>query len=681
MRAGHLVWIAAIASGITARAADFSFIFDPNQLRWDLSNGVIHAAFQIDPAGRFGLVEIDHLKNGVVWKAPAGQISSPIRLKMGANTYDNSTFFRLLNQHVESPDANTQRQVVILQDVKNSARIQIALEMSADQSVIRYHTSATNLERHRVFADIADLVPFSFSSDAQNFRLLRVTQWSVLPRIIDFQTNQVTLTPDGTPSTFSSGSGGTYCTWMALRDENDRGLFAGWEFDGEAQSSASYSSSSASLALSTTIQSLNHPVDAGATFDLPGAFIGLFQGNWDEAGYRTQRFSEAALAAPAPDGFPYVSWDSWGYETNINEDILRANADIASKLGVELFVVDLGWARGIGDWREDPEKFPSGIRALSDYVHSLGMKFGMHFALAEAMADSPVLQNNPDWTSSESYNYFDALSLCLSNQDTQDWVVNQAVAMIDNYNVDWLLQDGQNMVKKCVKTTHTHDPRDSNYANAVDGIDAVIARIRALRHVHDQRRIGSARGASGSLRRDISILAALRRPVHAGRSVEHRYHAKLHVRRAVAFDESTLRDDGRRGSAGDAGNRNLQKHPPADHVGNGLPRHASAGVGPNRRPTKLRRDQRYRDRDRDARGHRQRLLGYSNPGPSGRQNISRPFPGRPAHPDDDRSAALQRRRPRNSAGFAERGDRLRRTDVNPHSVVRRHSYDGKCSRG
>lgn len=481
MRAGHLVWIAAIASGITARAADFSFIFDPNQLRWDLSNGVIHAAFQIDPAGRFGLVEIDHLKNGVVWKAPAGQISSPIRLKMGANTYDNSTFFRLLNQHVESPDANTQRQVVILQDVKNSARIQIALEMSADQSVIRYHTSATNLERHRVFADIADLVPFSFSSDAQNFRLLRVTQWSVLPRIIDFQTNQVTLTPDGTPSTFSSGSGGTYCTWMALRDENDRGLFAGWEFDGEAQSSASYSSSSASLALSTTIQSLNHPVDAGATFDLPGAFIGLFQGNWDEAGYRTQRFSEAALAAPAPDGFPYVSWDSWGYETNINEDILRANADIASKLGVELFVVDLGWAREIGDWREDPEKFPSGIRALSDYVHSLGMKFGMHFALAEAMADSPVLQNNPDWTSSESYNYFDALSLCLSNQDTQDWVVNQAVAMIDNYNVDWLLQDGQNMVKKCVKTTHTHDPRDSNYANAVDGIDAVVARIRALR--------------------------------------------------------------------------------------------------------------------------------------------------------------------------------------------------------
>src|SRR5438874_6240184 len=38
-----------------------------------------------------------------------------------------------------------------------------------------------------------------------------------------------------------------------------------------------------------------------------------------------------------------------------------------------------------------------------------------------------------------------------------------------------------NMVKKCTKTTHSHDSRDSNYSNSVDGIDAVVSRIRALR--------------------------------------------------------------------------------------------------------------------------------------------------------------------------------------------------------
>src|SRR5262249_55950358 len=103
------------------------------------------------------------------------------------------------------------------------------------------------------------------------------------------------------------------------------------------------------------------------------------------------------------------------------------------------------------------------------------------FALAEAMPDSPVLQANPDWTSSSTYGYFGALSLCLSNKATREWVIQQAIQIVDNYNVDYLLQDGQNMVKKCVKTTHSHDHRDSNYANAVDGIDYVLEEVQRQR--------------------------------------------------------------------------------------------------------------------------------------------------------------------------------------------------------
>jgi alpha-galactosidase len=109
------------------------------------------------------------------------------------------------------------------------------------------------------------------------------------------------------------------------------------------------------------------------------------------------------------------------------------------------------------------------------------MKFGLHFAFAEAMATAPVLQQNPDWASSGSYNYHGALSLCLSNQPARAWIIQQAIQMIDNYNVDWILQDGQTMVKKCTKSTHTHDPRDSNYSNAVDGINYVISEIQRQR--------------------------------------------------------------------------------------------------------------------------------------------------------------------------------------------------------
>jgi alpha-galactosidase len=161
--------------------------------------------------------------------------------------------------------------------------------------------------------------------------------------------------------------------------------------------------------------------------------------------------------------------------------LLRRTAQVAAGLGVEVFVLDLGWSRKIGDWRADPSKFPSGLRALSDHVHSLGMRFGVHFALAEAMEDSPVLQEHPDWASTRSYGYYDAKSLCLSHEPAREWLIAEAVRMIDEYGVDWIVQDGENMVKLCLKGGHTHDAGDSNYSNAVLGLNYVVAEIQRRR--------------------------------------------------------------------------------------------------------------------------------------------------------------------------------------------------------
>jgi alpha-galactosidase len=239
--------------------------------------------------------------------------------------------------------------------------------------------------------------------------------------------------------------------------------------------------SDGALRLSALIPGLHHPVAPGETFTLPSAFLGLFEGEWDEAGHRTQRFAEERLAAPLPPGYPWVGWDSWGYGLDLTEQILRENADAAARLGVELFVVDLGWARHIGDWRDDPVKFPGGLRAVSDHVHRLGMKFGIHFAPAEASPEAPVLQEHPDWTSSETDWYFGAVSLCLANRETREWVVEQAVRMIDDYNVDYIVQDGENMVKRCRRSDHSHHPMDSNWSNSVEGINWVVREVQRLR--------------------------------------------------------------------------------------------------------------------------------------------------------------------------------------------------------
>ncbi|MBP5335540.1 MAG: glycoside hydrolase family 27 protein [Bacteroidales bacterium] len=84
---------------------------------------------------------------------------------------------------------------------------------------------------------------------------------------------------------------------------------------------------------------------------------------------------------------PQMGWNSWNcFMTEINEDLIKATADAMVELGLVdagyiYLNLDDGWH---GDRDElgfitcDPVKFPSGIKALADYIHSKGMKLGIY---------------------------------------------------------------------------------------------------------------------------------------------------------------------------------------------------------------------------------------------------------------------------------------------------------------
>lgn len=84
---------------------------------------------------------------------------------------------------------------------------------------------------------------------------------------------------------------------------------------------------------------------------------------------------------------PPMGWMSWNlYGLDINERIIKANADALvetglSKVGFQYICIDDGWQGGRDKYNNlipDLEKFPSGIKALADYVHSKGLKFGIY---------------------------------------------------------------------------------------------------------------------------------------------------------------------------------------------------------------------------------------------------------------------------------------------------------------
>ena len=85
---------------------------------------------------------------------------------------------------------------------------------------------------------------------------------------------------------------------------------------------------------------------------------------------------------------PPMGWNSWNtFGRNIDEKLIKETADamVGSGLldaGYEYLVIDDCWALRQRDENgrmvADPEKFPSGMKALADYVHSKGLKFGMY---------------------------------------------------------------------------------------------------------------------------------------------------------------------------------------------------------------------------------------------------------------------------------------------------------------
>ncbi len=93
------------------------------------------------------------------------------------------------------------------------------------------------------------------------------------------------------------------------------------------------------------------------------------------------------MALPAQVVPPVMGWSSWNtYHVNISDSLIRTQADAMVRLGLR----DLGYSHvniddGFFGWRDStglmhahPQRFPNGMKAVADYIHSLGLKAGIY---------------------------------------------------------------------------------------------------------------------------------------------------------------------------------------------------------------------------------------------------------------------------------------------------------------
>ena len=96
------------------------------------------------------------------------------------------------------------------------------------------------------------------------------------------------------------------------------------------------------------------------------------------------------------------NWE--GTYFDFDENRLLAIAEKAKELGIELFVLDDGWFGkrnndncSLGDWVENREKLPGGLRGLGEKLNAMGLRFGLWFEPEMVSPDSDLYRAHPDW--------------------------------------------------------------------------------------------------------------------------------------------------------------------------------------------------------------------------------------------------------------------------------------------
>ncbi|PWX64218.1 alpha-galactosidase [Clostridium perfringens] len=152
------------------------------------------------------------------------------------------------------------------------------------------------------------------------------------------------------------------------------------------------------------------------------------------------------------------SWEALSF--SIDEEKIKELATNASKLGVELFVLDDGWFgkrnndnAGLGDWTVNKEKFPNGLNEIIEYINKLGMDFGIWIEPEMVNKDSELYRFHPDWIihdpnrkPSHTRNQY---TLDFSRDEVVDHIYNQIEKLLSDYNISYVKWDMNRYITEC----------------------------------------------------------------------------------------------------------------------------------------------------------------------------------------------------------------------------------------
>jgi alpha-galactosidase len=197
-------------------------------------------------------------------------------------------------------------------------------------------------------------------------------------------------------------------------------------------------------------QELTHfKLHPGEEVTSPLAIVQFYQGDWIR-GQNIWRRWMIALNLPHPGGklikpFTYGCDGEFmpGLRTNIEGEKKSIDRFHKEKVVHNAWDQDAGWYPcgdawwNTGDWRPDPERFPKGVKELSDFLHERGIKLTLWFEPERAIGGSWLAVNHPDWI----FGGTNGGLVKLGEPEAWKWIVEKFDGLIKSEGVDIYRQD------------------------------------------------------------------------------------------------------------------------------------------------------------------------------------------------------------------------------------------------
>jgi hypothetical protein len=463
---------------------------------WRAQNASIQLIVAATAHG-LALVSLHDVNSGARWQGAQGHTMLHLTLNQPEGLTLES--WQMRGWHVEAEQGAGRLDVEFVA-AANGVTLALfeSIWLAAELPVLRHWITLINEGTQPVRVGDYHMLDLAFAHDsaADPLRLFYVDafaghrrdRWE--PGDLNFDTHEHVLQATE-PLRLWAGAYQQQCSWLAVRRADGAGIVTGLEYDGACELRAFDMGHvagglrwSAPAALTSGVRltaapsdPLNAVLSPAGTWRSPAAFWALFEGDWDSAAHVTHDFTERYLAPALPDAqFPYVVFNSWGYGFDLSREALLRCLDVAAEIGVEMFDADYGWQRGLSDWTPVDEHMPL-LGELSRMAHERGMKFGVWMAFANADPGVPILSEHPDWVAyPDGWGSFRSRALCLANPDTRDWVAEQAIRLVGEYDIDYLKHDFE-LITLCTSAHHPHPPDPAGYHSML-GYHEVLRRLR-----------------------------------------------------------------------------------------------------------------------------------------------------------------------------------------------------------